>query len=104
MLKLALQAADTTLMYLWGPPLATGLGGRAASSLKPVLPLANFCSFYNHIFPVCKPKVQLYKQLLYLVGATSCTIEQITEHFPSDGKPIEELITDLIIHKTKEKW
>ncbi len=28
---------------------------------------------------------------------------KITEHFPSDGKPIEELITDLIIHKIKEK-
>jgi hypothetical protein len=68
-----------------------------------VLPLANFCSFCNHIFPVYKPEVQLHKQLLYLVGATSCTIEQITEHFPSDGKPIEELITDLIIHKIKEK-
>ena len=28
---------------------------------------------------------------------------KITEHFPGDGKPIEELITDLIIHKIKEK-
>lgn len=28
---------------------------------------------------------------------------KITEHFPSDGKPIEELVTDLIIHKIKEK-
>lgn len=28
---------------------------------------------------------------------------KITEHFPSDGRPIEELITDLIIHKIKEK-
>jgi hypothetical protein len=27
---------------------------------------------------------------------------KITEHFPSDGRPIEELITDLIIHKIKE--
>ncbi len=28
---------------------------------------------------------------------------KITEHFPGDGKPIEELITDLIIHKIKGK-
>ena len=28
---------------------------------------------------------------------------KITEHFPASGKPIEELITDLITHKIKEK-
>lgn len=28
---------------------------------------------------------------------------KITEHFPANGKPIEELITDLIAHKIKEK-
>ncbi len=28
---------------------------------------------------------------------------KITEHFPANGKPIEELITDLITHKIKEK-
>ena len=28
---------------------------------------------------------------------------KITEHFPINGKPIEELITDLITHKIKEK-
>lgn len=28
---------------------------------------------------------------------------KITEHFPAKGKPIEELITDLIINKIKEK-
>jgi len=28
---------------------------------------------------------------------------KITEHFPANGKPIEELITDLITNKMKEK-
>lgn len=28
---------------------------------------------------------------------------KITEHFPASGKPIDELVTDLIIHKIKEK-
>lgn len=28
---------------------------------------------------------------------------KITEHFPAKGKAIEELITDLITHKIKEK-
>lgn len=28
---------------------------------------------------------------------------KITEHFPASGKPIEELIADLITHKIKEK-
>lgn len=27
---------------------------------------------------------------------------KITEHFPASGKPIEELITDLITYKIKE--
>lgn len=28
---------------------------------------------------------------------------KITEHFPAKGKPIEELMADLVIHKIKEK-
>lgn len=28
---------------------------------------------------------------------------KITEHFPANGKPIEELITDMITHKIREK-
>lgn len=28
---------------------------------------------------------------------------KITEHFPNDGKQIDELITELIRHKIKEK-
>lgn len=28
---------------------------------------------------------------------------KITEHFPATGKPIDELITDLITHKIKGK-
>ena len=28
---------------------------------------------------------------------------KITEHFPSDGKQLDELIGDLIAHKIKEK-
>lgn len=28
---------------------------------------------------------------------------KITEHFPASGKQIDELVTDLIIHKIKEK-
>ena len=28
---------------------------------------------------------------------------KITEHFPASGKPIDELITDLIVQKIKEK-
>ena len=28
---------------------------------------------------------------------------KITEHFPNDGKQIDELISDLIAHKIKEK-
>lgn len=36
----------------------------------------------------------------YIFGNTRI---KITEHFPASGKPIEELITDLITHKIKEK-
>ena len=28
---------------------------------------------------------------------------KITEHFSPSGKPLDELVTDLIIHKIKEK-
>lgn len=36
----------------------------------------------------------------YIIGKNRI---KITEHFPANGKPIEELITDLIAHKIKEK-
>ncbi len=36
----------------------------------------------------------------YIIGKNRI---KITEHFPVSGKPIEELITDLITHKIKEK-
>lgn len=36
----------------------------------------------------------------YIIGKNRI---KITEHFPSNGKPIEELITDLITHKIREK-
>ena len=36
----------------------------------------------------------------YIIGKNRI---KITDHFPANGKPIEELITDLITHKTKEK-
>lgn len=36
----------------------------------------------------------------YIIGNNRI---KITEHFPVSGKPIEELITDLIIHKIREK-
>ena len=28
---------------------------------------------------------------------------KITEHFPASGKPLDELVTDLIVQKIKEK-
>ena len=36
----------------------------------------------------------------YIIGKNRI---KITEHFPSKGKPIEELLTDLIAHKIKAK-
>ena len=36
----------------------------------------------------------------YIIGKNRI---KITEHFPASGKPIEELIIDLITHKIKEK-
>ena len=36
----------------------------------------------------------------YIIGKNRI---KITEHFPASGKPIEELITDLIANKIKEK-
>ena len=36
----------------------------------------------------------------YIIGKNRI---KITEHFPANGKPIEELITDMITHKIKEK-
>ncbi len=36
----------------------------------------------------------------YIIGKNRI---KITEHFPANGKPIEELITDLITNKMKEK-
>lgn len=36
----------------------------------------------------------------YIIGNNRI---KITEHFPASGKPIEELITDLIAHKIREK-
>lgn len=36
----------------------------------------------------------------YIIGKNRI---KITEHFPTNGKPIEELITDLITHKIREK-
>ena len=36
----------------------------------------------------------------YIIGKNRI---KITEHFPASGKPIEELRTDLITHKIKEK-
>lgn len=36
----------------------------------------------------------------YVIGKNRI---KITEHFPASGKPIEELIVDLITHKAKEK-
>lgn len=36
----------------------------------------------------------------YIIGKNRI---KITEHFPAKGKPIEELITDLITNKIKEK-
>jgi len=36
----------------------------------------------------------------YIIGKNRI---KITEHFPASGKPIEELITDLITYKIREK-
>ena len=36
----------------------------------------------------------------FIMGKTRI---KITEHFPADGKRLDELITDLITHKMKEK-
>lgn len=36
----------------------------------------------------------------YIIGKTRI---KITEHFPSGGKQIDELLTDLIAHKIREK-
>lgn len=36
----------------------------------------------------------------YIIGNNRI---KITEHFTASGKPIEELITDLIAHKIREK-
>lgn len=36
----------------------------------------------------------------FIMGKTRI---KITEHFPSTGKPIDELVTDLITHKMREK-
>ena len=36
----------------------------------------------------------------YIMGKTRI---KITEHFPASGKQIDELITDLIINKIREK-
>lgn len=36
----------------------------------------------------------------YIIGKNRI---KITEHFPANGKPIEELITDLITRKIREK-
>lgn len=36
----------------------------------------------------------------YIIGTTRI---KITEHFPTSGKQIDELISDLIIHKIREK-
>ena len=36
----------------------------------------------------------------YIIGKNKI---KITEHFPADGKQLDELITDLIIQKIKEK-
>ena len=36
----------------------------------------------------------------YIMGKNKI---KITEHFPANGKPIDELIVDLIAHKIKEK-
>lgn len=36
----------------------------------------------------------------YIIGKNKI---KITEHFPAKGKPIEELIIDLITNKIKEK-
>lgn len=36
----------------------------------------------------------------YIIGKNRI---KITEHFPAGGKPIEELVTDLIANKIREK-
>ena len=36
----------------------------------------------------------------FIMGKTRI---KITEHFPAKGKQLEELITDIIVHKMKEK-
>lgn len=36
----------------------------------------------------------------YIIGRNRI---KITEHFPTNGKPIEELLTDFITHKIREK-
>ena len=36
----------------------------------------------------------------YIIGKNKI---KVTEHFPADGKQIDELITDLIAQKIKEK-
>ncbi len=36
----------------------------------------------------------------YIIGKTRI---KITEHFPASGKQLDELITDLITHKIREK-
>lgn len=36
----------------------------------------------------------------YIIGKTRI---KITEHFPASGKQLDELISDLIIHKIREK-
>ncbi len=46
------------------------------------------------------PTVKVDEQQYFVMGKTRI---KITEHFPTDGKRIEELIADLITNKIKEK-
>ena len=43
--------------------------------------------------------VEINGEQYYIIGRNRI---KITEHFPVDGKPIEELVTGLIINKIRE--